>query len=406
MKNNRLLNFLLNVLQVFMQMCVAVCAVNLILHGFLGYETFQARNTLYIGVVVFVFYLAKTCVKNGKLSFLIHLAAVVSIFFVVEGPYENQILVLVPALVFFSASMKRKTEHPVAALDMGILVGCYIVGSSIKAESATVIPFYCSVIYIIAFFIWYNIKNLNSFVQKNGSAKSFNVEQAVNVNSVMLALFMGICAIVMFIMPRLHIQDAIRAVFLGIWGIVLKIIHALNPNLPTGDYELEQMMNNKPNDSGMDDLGIVLEMSEGNDILDLIMVIFAAIIFICMMVLVLKSLKDVRYKKSQGNDVKEFVKPEFKHNKEKKKEKKFVFHGNVSNDVAVRKLYKNLIRQKLKKGHKVDNTDTPQEISKSVIGWDNTAVEVTNIYEKARYSEEMIAKEDVETLRKARKNLN
>lgn len=404
MKDNKVLNFLLNVLQVFMQMCVAVCVVNLVLHGFLGYETFKARNTLYIGVVILVFYLAKTCIKKGKLSFMVHLAAVISIFFVVEGTYENQIMVLIPALVFFFASMKRQNEHPVAALDMGILFGCYVVGSTIKAESGTVIPFYCAIIYIIAFFIWYNIKNLNAFVQKNGSCKSFNVEQAVNVNSLMLTIFMLICAVAMFVMPRLHIQDAVRVVLLGIWKVFLKIFHTLNPDLPTGDYELEQMFN-KPQDTNMDEPGIIMEMSEGNDILDLIMVIFAAIILVCMMVLVLKSLKDLRYRKSQGNDVKEFVKPDFKRSKEKKKEKKVFLMGNVSGDIAVRKLYKNLIRQKLKKGHKVHKTDTPQEISKSVIGWDDVAVCVTDIYEKARYSEEMITKEDVKVIQKASKNL-
>lgn len=403
MNSNRILNFLLNMLQIFMQMCVAVSITNLLLHGFMGYEKFQARNTLYIGVVIFVFYLAKSCVKNGKLAFLIHLAAVISIFYVVQGSLEEQMMVVIPALIFFFQSMKRKDEQPFFPLDIGILVGCYIAGSTIRAESGTVIPFYCSIIYVMAFFIWYNIRNLNTLVSENGTVKSFNADQAVNVNSVMLAIFLLICSAVMFIMPRLHLQDLIRTVLLGIWRLVLAGFHALNISMPEGGYELEQALIEKEREEGSD-FGIGLEMTEGNDILDLIMIIFAAVIFVCMTVLVLKSLKDLRYKKSQGNDVKEFIKPALGKEKDMPSKKKGFFLFNTANDIAVRKLYKNIILTNAGKGHRVDKTDTPSEISKNVIGWNEDTKKITDIYEKARYSGERIAKEEVETLQKARRN--
>lgn len=404
MRNNRVLNFLLNVLQVFMQMCVAVCVVNTFLHGFLNYERFQVGNTLYIGVVILICYIAKTCIKKGKLSFLMHVAAVISVVFAVQGRNEDKILVMIPAIIFAYCSLKKENEHPFLPLDLGIIAACYVVGSSIPAESGTVIPFYGAIIYVVAFLIWYNIKNLNDFIMDNATVKSFNTEQAVNVNSVMLAIFMLLCALVMFIMPRLHIQTAIRMVLLGIWKLFLAGFHALNIQMPKGGYELEQSLKVKPEDES-EELGILLEMSEGNEILDIIAAVFAVVVAACMLVLVIKSLKDLRYRKSQGNDVKEFVKPVFKRGVAGKKEKKPLFSFNVSNDVAVRKLYKNLITKSLKKGNRVDNTDTPEEISKSVIGWNDIAMEVTGIYEKARYSAETIANEDVETLRKARKNL-
>lgn len=404
MKNNRILNFLLNVLQVFMQMGVAVCLTNTLLHGFMNYEKFQVGNTLYIGVVIFIYYLAKTCIKNGKLSVMVHLAAAVSVVFVVQGSTEDKILVLLPAILFFSYSMKRKNEHPFLPLDLGIIAACYLVGSSIPAESGTVIPFYCAMIYVVAYFIWYNIKNLNQFVMDNSTVKSFNTEQAVNVNSVMLTIFTLICVMVMFVVPRLHLQDVIRRILLGIWRAFLFGFHALNIKFPEGGYELEQSLMAKPKDD-TNELGIMLEMSEGNDVLDLIAAIFAAVIAICMLVLLLKSLKDLRYRKSQGNDVKEFVKPVFRKEGAGNREKKSLFFVNMENDAVVRKLYKSLITRRLKKGSRIDAADTPKEISESVIGWNETVVEITDIYEKARYSEETITKDDVAVLQKARKNL-
>lgn len=403
MKNNRVLNFLLTILQVFMQMCVAVTAVNLFLHGFMGYEKFQVFNTLYIGIVVLIYYAAKSCVNNGKLSFVIHFLAAASVLFMVNGSAEDKMLVLVPAAVLGYYSMKKTSQEPFVPLDMGILVGCYIVGFSVKAESATVIPFYCSVVYMSAFFIWYNIRNLNRFVSENSKVKSFNTEQAVNVNSVMLMIFMLICAAVMFIMPQLHLQTVITNVLSGIWNILLAGFHALNIQLPTGGYEKEMAMETTPDNTGQE-MAEFLGMSEGNVVLDIIAAVFAAVVFVCMFILLIKALRDIRYKKSSGNDVKEFVKPEFK-KKEKTEQKKKVYLFNEPDELAVRRIYKHVIEKKLKKNQSVKQNHTPQEISSEVLGWTEEAKDMTVIYEKARYSNEAVTREEVERIQKSRKLL-
>lgn len=404
MKNNRVLNFLLTVLQIFMQMCVAVTITNLLLHGFMGYEKFQVFNTLYIGIVVLIYYMAKSYVSSGKLSFAIHFLAAFSVWFVLNGSAEDKMLVFVPAALLGFYSMKRTKQEPFVPLDMGILVGCYLVGFSIKSESGTVIPFYGSIIYMTAFFIWYNIRNLNRFVSENSRVKSFNTDQAVNVNSVMLAIFLVICAVVMFIMPRLHLQTVITGLLLGIWKVLLAGFHALNIEMPTGGYEQEMAMESKPDHTG-EQMAEFLGMSEGNVVLDIIAAVFAAVIFVCMMILVIKALKDLRYKKSPGNDVKEFIKPEFK-KKDKitpKEKKTSLFHG--SNDMVIRKVYKSIIRGKLKRNQSVKRNHTPREISCEVIGWTEETKDITILYEKARYSNETITKEETQKMQKSRKLL-
>lgn len=398
MNDNRLLNLFLNFLQIFMQMCTAVPVVNVLLHGFMGYEKFQVFNTLYIGIVVMVYYFAKSCVKNGKLAHMIHWAAAFSIWIVCSGSSEDKMMIFIPALAFMYYSLKRNDEKPILALDVGIIVAAYIIGNTLKAESGTVIPFYCCIVYIIAFLIWYNINNLNNFVMENNKVKSFNAEQAVNVNSLMLAIYMVICILSMFIAPRLHLQDLLHGILGGAWKLLLAGFHALNIPMPEGDYELEQSMN-KPKPEEGSGLGIELEMTEGNDILNIICVVFALIVFIGLLVMVIKSLKNISYKKGQGLDVKEFVKPDFSKKREKKpKEKTFMF-WNMPNELAVRKLYKKTIRKNLEKGHKVDEKNTPYEITKSVMGWNESAGELTEIYEKARYSNELVTAEDVAVMK-------
>lgn len=404
MKNNRVLNFLLTVLQLFMQMCVAVAAVNLVLHGFMGYEKFQVWNTFYIGIVVFIYYVAKSCIGSGKISFVIHFLAAASVWFAVNGSAEDKILVFVPALLLGFYSLKRTSQKPFVPLDMTILVVCYLAGFSVKSESATVIPFYCAVMYLIAFFIWYNISNLNRFVSENNKVKSFNTEQAVNVNSVMLVIFMLVCVAVMLIVPRLHLQSAITAVLLGIWKVLLAGFHALNIEMPTGGYEQEMAMESTPDYTG-EEMAEFFGEAEGSRVLNIIAAVFAAVIFICMIILLIKALKDIRYKKSIGNDVKEFVRPEFKKKEKTEPGKKKFYLFNEPNELAVRKIYKHVIQSGLKKNQSVKQTHTPREISSEIIGWTEETEDMTMLYEKARYSGETITREEVERIQKSRKLL-
>lgn len=404
MKDNRVLNFLLTVLQIFMQMCVAVTATNLLLHGFMGYETFQVFNTLYIGIVVLVYYLARSYVNKGKVCLAIHVLAAVSVWFVINGSAEDKMLVFVPAAVLGFYSMKRTTQEPFVPLDMGIILACYFAGFSVKSESATVIPFYASVIYMAAFFVWYNIRNLNRFVSEHSRVKSFNTEQAVNVNSVMLAIFLLLCGAVMFLMPRLHLQTVITGALSGLWNVVLAAFHALNIQMPTGGYEKEQAMQSKPESTG-GEMPEFFEMPEGNVVLDIIAAVFAVVIVGCMMILVIKALRDIRYKKSPGNDVKEFIRPEFKKKEKTVRTEKKSSLLHPSNDMAVRRAYKSTVRGKLGKNQSVKQNYTPREISSEVLGWTDEIKEVTLLYEKARYSDEVITKDEVEKMQKSRKML-
>lgn len=387
-----------------MQMCVVVPMVNILLHGFMRYETFHAVPTLYIGFVVLVFYLAKVCIKNGKLSVIVHIIAIVSIWFVVQGALEDKLLVIIPAIVWFNYSMKRTTQKPFWPLDLGILIGTYILGTTITAESGTVIPLYCTVIYIISYTIWYDIDNINKLVVENGSVKSFNAEQAINVNSIMMSIFLVIMLTAMAILPNRKLQTLLNGFLLMTWKVVLAGFKALNIPMPKGGYELEQSLENKQEHYEEDTGGLMLDMTEGNMVLDLIAVAFALVIFVCMLVLVLKSLKDLKYRHSKGNDVKEFVKPEsLKREKKKEKEQKNFFF-NTPNEIAVRKLYQAIITKNLKKGQSVQKSDAPTQITKNIVGLDENTVAMTQIYEKARYGHEKITQDEVNVLREVRKN--
>lgn len=397
MKSNRFLNLLLGTLQVFMQMCVAVTLTNMLLHGFMGYETFHVFNTLYISFPVLIYYLAKSFVKNGKIATAIHLAGLFSTLVIPKGPAEELAMIFVPGLIFMFYSLKRSNERPLLPFEIGILIGGYIFGGTIATESALVIPTYATVFYVVSYAIWYNIYHLNLFVIENGGTKSFNAEQAVNVNSVMLAIFVVACVAMMFLMPALHLHDFFNWILKGIIAGVAFVVRLWTDRIPQGD-EIVELPPETPKGpvEPMEEMEIFMEMTHGSEILNWIAAIFALVIFIFMMILLVRALKDVRYRKSQGLDVKEFVKPEFgKKDKAHEKRAREPFFWNVPNDMLIRKMYQKSVKKNLKKGDTVDAHLAPTQITKTTLGWNEQTESMTLLYEKARYSLEEISKEDI-----------
>lgn len=397
MNNNRMVSFFVNILQLFMQLCVAVTAVNMLLHGFMRYESFQVFNTLYIGIPVIVFYISRSCIKNGKAVTLIHLLATGSTLLAVQGEVEDKLLVMIPAAVLMVYSLKRTEEKPFIPLDMGVIFACYILGGTIPAESGQVIPFYAAVMYIISYTIWYNAYNMNELLISNSNVKSFNAEQAVNVNSVMLTIFMVIMAAALIIAPRLRIQNAINTVLLGIWRVVISAFKHLDIKMPQGGYELEHSLEKRIDYTGnyMPDM----EMSEGNDILDMIMAVFAAVIIIGLLIMLIRSLKNVRLKISRNSDIKEFVKPRINVSEATNSKGKRSMGLFNDNETSVRKIYVHTIKKSLKSGKKINKNNAPQEITSEVLGNRGETQVLTDIYEKARYSNETLTDKEINDAR-------
>ena len=73
---------------------------------------------------------------------------------------------------------------------------------------------------------------------------------------------------------------------------------------------------------------------------------------------------------------------------------------NLSNKKRIRKVYSKKIKEYKHKGIIVEKYFTPLEISNNVkTNMDNDIKEATEIYEKARYSQEECSKEDVERIK-------
>lgn len=101
---------------------------------------------------------------------------------------------------------------------------------------------------------------------------------------------------------------------------------------------------------------------------------------------------------TQGRDYIDYIKPEEKSRRQKKEIKKQ--KNTVSGEIkSVRRLYKAQILKGVG-GKSPAGSDTPSELTKEYITADSdTASKITGVYEKARYSDEKISKEEIEIIK-------
>lgn len=389
--SNRMMEVITTVIELVMRLLVAVCVSNFVLNGLMAYEEFQAVNTLYIMVPVTAFFFARRFLYNhGKIMVGLHLLFLLSVIPAVNTSIEDTAIVFIITFVFMAASVKSKGQAPFVPADVGIILVGFILSGTLKSNSAAVIPAYSAVIYVICYFIYINLKNVREFLNENAQVKSFKADQALNVNAVMMAVFMIVCIIAMFIAPRLHIQDILAVIGRGIGAGIIWLLKRIDA--PVGGYELEFENVSKPKPvEEAEPGGLVLGMGEGSVILDTIAAVIGIVILLACIVLLVRAVKQIRFERVCGSDVKEFIHPEFTDVKTAKSAGKRAFEFKGSNNELFRKKYKRFILKNKEKRKIISSSDLPCDITKMAGGSD----EITRIYEKARYSNEIITDEEM-----------
>lgn len=395
------MNVIITGMELLMRILVAVCVSNFVIHGFLSSESFKAFETLYMIVPVTGYFLARRYLYNHSMvMMLVHFLCAGSVILAVKGSPEETFVTFLVAFFFMILSLSSRRQDTHVPLDIGLLLVCFVFGTTIRVPTAAVLPAYGTVAYVVCYFIHLNMKNVNAFLQENAQVKSFRAVQAVNVNTVMMTFFMIICLMAMFVMPRLHIQMVLAYVGRLLWGGVSWLLRKCN--LPTGGYEAEfENQEPKPAPDEGEEIGLVLGTSEGSAILDTIALVIGAVLFITLIVMAVQAIRKIRFDKLDGTDKKEFILPDF-HNISMKRVKTQKNEDVVfgSNNEKVRKKYKRLVMKNKGKDTVIPRNATPRSITRLSGG----SEEITRIYEKARYSNETVTDDEIKQMDWRQKN--
>ena len=297
-------------------------------------------------------------------------------------------------------SMLISEAVPIYAVAI-IIIG-YIVGSIQNMEVLMMVEALLSIVFVLLALIHNNANYMYRIFQLNKDKADFPAGQLKYVNK-----YVNIISIVLIMLSMLAFYNGkygnmFSLVQSGAYQIIRLLISAFLflLGLSGGDSEVkEPIKENKDPQDYIDDTELeytdspILEaIAEAVGFL-LILAIFAGIIYILV-----HYIKNFNRTKKQGFDIVEFVKP--KEEKEYVKKAYTKNHYKESKSVkSVRKIYKMAIL-KGTKGDVPDCSSLPSKLTKYNITEDEIkAAAITQIYEKARYSEEKITEEETDLIK-------
>ncbi len=297
-------------------------------------------------------------------------------------------------------SMLISEAVPIYAVAI-IIIG-YIVGSIQNMEVLMMVEALLSIVFVLLALIHNNANYMYRIFQLNKDKADFPAGQLKYVNK-----YVNIISIVLIMLSMLAFYNGkygnmFSLVQSGAYQIIRLLISAFLflLGLGGGDSEVkEPIKENKDPQDYIDDTELeytdspILEaIAEAVGFL-LILAIFAGIIYILV-----HYIKNFNRTKKQGFDIVEFVKP--KEEKEYVKKAYTKNHYKESKSVkSVRKIYKMAIL-KGTKGDVPDCSSLPSKLTKDNITEDEIkAAAITQIYEKARYSEEKITEEETDLIK-------
>lgn len=297
-------------------------------------------------------------------------------------------------------SMLISEAVPIYAV--AVMIIGYVVGSIQHIEVLMMAEAFLSILFVLLALIHNNANYMYQIFQLNKDKADFPAGQLKYVNK-----YVNIISIVLIMISMLAFYNGqygnmFSLVQSGAYQIARFLVGAFLFLLGLGgsDGEIKEPIEEKKDSQDFFD-GTKLEYTD-SPIMEaiaetlgflLILAIFAGIIYILV-----HYIKNFNRTKKQGFDVVEFIKP--KEEKERIKEVSEKNSYKESKSVkSVRKIYKMAVL-KGTKGNVPNLSSLPSKLTKDNITEDEIKAEtITQIYEKARYSEEKITEEEINLIK-------
>lgn len=406
---NRILVYCLRISEVVMQALVFFIIL-LMLYAFVSTRDISIVTCLLVSVLpVFVLYIARRHVHNGVILFMIHICAAAFIYIMGSTPAEKVVHIIAGAvLIIFSVSLSVKVQKdnqekmPIGLISVFIVA--VILGNYLESHSITLAGMYCGEVYIILQVVYHNFSNVNDFIMMNRDRTTLPVKQMITVNSFIMAILATLCIGVTLLFSNSYVNKMLHSVGLLMKDAVLSVLRFFFSLL---NYKEEESVITEPiEENGLTELQALAQDSASSDIINGILTIFGIVLVTLVVILIIAGL--VRLIKTMGSsrsgeDVKEFIlikeRKEFRIRQKKKADRE------KSTNAKARKIYKSIVTKNAARcGNKINDSMVPADISKLYINGDQNLA--TDIYEKARYSNQQVTQQEVEALKKYRKQSN
>lgn len=414
MSRNTVLVAFLRIAELIMQLLLFFMAYILVRMVFMqGQEPDVVACFLLIGIPVMVLYATRIFMKNGLLMFCVHVAVAVGML-LQDMMIQERIPYVIIGVVLMIYSIGLcingqglEAEH-VSISMVSVFVIAVLVGEYMGISGVTSVAVYTGVLYATLQIVYHNANNLNEYITRNQDIANFPLDQIISINALMMLVVTALCGGILMVCYNHWLSQLIRR-FVSLVGSgfrnILKAIFSFDwesgetyipegPMDESGIVELQEMMEENIWTVIFQMIGIILGI--------MLAVVAITGVIIGIVTLLLKLIRGMNSSIQNATDVKEFVLPigmeqQFLKRREKKETQKA---DGLSE--KVRRVYQKMILKNAKKrGEQVQNYMQPSEITNAYVT--SHQEEITAIYEKARYSNQSMTKEELEQLKKYRK---
>ena len=412
---------------IYLAMCVLFTVLVYIYFDYIFRKStdFWLIGSLVITGIVLVDYFARRYVTNIIIFFLIHLA-LIGLTVVIPSSIADKVILTIISASFFFMSVgfwkKDVNERSMYVIDipLGLLmffVMAYMHASFSKNMTDTIATYayFSGVVYLLLFLIREYLGKVLSYTMSSSNFTK-EMEQIFSTNISLIMLFNLITVFAIIIANMLFSDSAFN--FIGRFlRIIARKLFGLLENVQTDEDPTKQVDNIDTDITGHQDTKIethtVFSQNNsgspiGEKIFEALLIILFVLVLFAMIYGAYRFIKDYMHKHNETGDIVEKVAAGEKKEKvegEKRKRSKSFF-GN-HND-RVRRIYKEKINYVIK--HHDENmlreSFTTAEIQTAVVKVEpqsRTAMDtLTDVYRRARYSDQEMTKEDVELAKGAK----
>lgn len=265
--------------------------------------------------------------------------------------------------------------------------------------------------FTLLFMLYVHIKNVDSSLEIITKNSMQPVSQIKSFNNKIIAIYLFISAAFLIVCPYFHLQDLVNLFGEGLYAFIRFLVSFLPQTQTPQDVPQQTQQSTQSAESMLKNLlpgkenPIVAFIEEIFIYVVNIGVVIAIIAIICYGLYLLY--KTFYANSSSTNETKEFISPIVKVDKANRNLnpfRRFIDSLNVSTNDKVRKIYYKKIKKLMTLGLKISNETASEISSLASISINKDISELTTFYEKARYSNIEVSKEELNKLKDLEKN--
>ena len=290
-----------------------------------------------------------------------------------------------------------------------VMIISYFLGASAQNQMLLNFSVLLFVLFVILSVIYNQVRELNRLFSINKGKSEFPVNRILSTNAVVtavIAILMGVFMLFFYYGKYGNIFTIIGSIFIVVFRLILKgilVIWGLGPKNTTSNTSTEESTSEDfvsfSGSSGVDNSAVL------NSIFEAVALVLILGLIVLILYFIFKYAKGFGRGKIDEMDEVEFINDKKEVNNKTYSTLRKKAEEKVSNNEAYRRIYKRYVKSykkmtKFKKSGLRPNNLMPEDISRKLIIEDEIKANIiTESYEKARYSNKVVTKEEIKYLK-------